>query len=442
MRIYLDSCIYQDLKLEGNKAFYNSVLESKHNQIYLFSEAHLYDLSRDTTGEKYIDMYFMESICEDNCLLSDANGARLLTPKEYYEMYNWDDTMKSEDVFKSEDPLAGLILDMFESVPLPFDSIFKSDMFSSKYPREFIDTMTKPSNLKEYMELMLKGSELMSEHSYFKSILQGGREVNPFEEYYKALGIIGFDGEKILDKEAFKQSYIDFMTKNYGLNKNKQSNNYNEFISIYMGLEILNIVKGKPKKQKFINLMNDGRHAYFGMGCDVVVSKDIDFISKTKFLYNLFDINTSVLSFDEFKNSSFLYEKNNFDGLINEVVNISNYLNTNQSIFENDNVLSVALTKLYIGYFNLLYIVHDIGQYCFIITKKVDEYKNKSLIKEINLVTNKLIDILGKDINGLGYFDRSEIIEGKWSGRTWYFDKKTMYLNYKNIIELSISENN
>ena len=59
MRIYLDTCIVQDLKNENNKELLNSIIQSKGELVYCFSEAHLYDLARDKTDEKFADMQFM-----------------------------------------------------------------------------------------------------------------------------------------------------------------------------------------------------------------------------------------------------------------------------------------------------------------------------------------------------------------------------------------------
>ena len=66
MRIYLDTCILQDLKNENNKDLLDSIIQSKGELIYCFSEAHLSDLSRDKTDEKFSDMQFMEQIVDDN----------------------------------------------------------------------------------------------------------------------------------------------------------------------------------------------------------------------------------------------------------------------------------------------------------------------------------------------------------------------------------------
>ena len=67
MRIYLDTCILQDLKNESNKDLLDSIIRNKGELIYCFSEAHLYDLARDKTDEKFADMRFMEQIVDDIC---------------------------------------------------------------------------------------------------------------------------------------------------------------------------------------------------------------------------------------------------------------------------------------------------------------------------------------------------------------------------------------
>lgn len=436
MRIYLDNCIYQDLKREENREIYKSIIESKNHSIYLFSEAHLYDLSQDKTDEKYTDMDLIESICDNNCLLNDSNGARLLTPREYYDMYNWEEIVKAEDIFNKEDPLIDFIMSEFEKISLPFDSIFKPDILPSYYPKEFIDTMTEPSNLKEYMELSLKASGKMKEHSFFKGILQGNREAEYTEELYKAIGINGFDGEKIIDKEQFRESYIKYINQSYKFNKNRKVDDYQNFMNMYMGLELLNIVKGKPRKQKFTNLMNDSRHAYFGAACDVVVSKDVDFIEKTKFIYDIFDIQTLVLSFQEFNNTTYTNPNNSLNDFLDEIMYIFENLDNDRIQKEGIKFLSIPLSNMYIGYFNILHRVEQENKKIFIASKRVDNYKNKSLIKEIELITNKLADGFGKDIHDLANFNRNEIINGEWNGRIWTFGKNTVYLNYRNIIEL------
>ena len=186
--------------------------------------------------------------------------------------------------------------------------------------------------------------------------------------------------------------------------------------------------------------MNDSRHDYIGVTCDVIVSKDVDFIEKTKFIYDVFDIQTLVLSFQEFNNTSYTNPSDNLSDFLDEILYIFENLDNDRIQKEGIKFLSIPLSSMYIGYFNVLYRVEQENKKIFIASKKIDNYKNKSLLKEIELITNRLVDVFGKDMHDLDYFNRSEIIDGEWKGRVWEFGQNTIYLNYRNIIELIFYE--
>ena len=85
MRIYLDTCVFQDLKNEENKNFLSSIIKSKGECIYCFSEAHIQDLSRDKTNEKFSDMSFMGMIVDNNCFFYEKKFlVSNYTPLNYY----------------------------------------------------------------------------------------------------------------------------------------------------------------------------------------------------------------------------------------------------------------------------------------------------------------------------------------------------------------------
>lgn len=72
MRLYLDSSVFQFLKKDENKELYDLVLKDKSNNIYCFSEAHVYDLIQDKTSHKLDDMTFIETIVDNNCWHFDS----------------------------------------------------------------------------------------------------------------------------------------------------------------------------------------------------------------------------------------------------------------------------------------------------------------------------------------------------------------------------------
>lgn len=101
MRVYLDNCVYQDLKKEKYKELYNTIIENKGHNIYLYSKAHLYDLSRDKSDYKFEDLKFIETVTGNNSLSYNHNDKKFiykhLSPTDFYNMYDWSGT-STEDI--------------------------------------------------------------------------------------------------------------------------------------------------------------------------------------------------------------------------------------------------------------------------------------------------------------------------------------------------------
>ncbi len=60
------------------------------------------------------------------------------------------------------------------------------------------------------------------------------------------------------------------------------------------------------------------------------------------------------------------------------------------------------------------------------------------MLKEIEYMTNYLINELGKDSNGHELFTADEIVDGKWDGRTWLIGETVIELNYMEKIHLAL----
>jgi hypothetical protein len=101
MRIYLDTCVLQDLKNEELKPLFDAIIQSKGEFMYCFSEAHIQDLSRDKTDNKFSDMAFMEKIVDDNCFYYEkAFLVDNFTPQQYYNRYDWSSVSSNDDYDK------------------------------------------------------------------------------------------------------------------------------------------------------------------------------------------------------------------------------------------------------------------------------------------------------------------------------------------------------
>jgi hypothetical protein len=94
-----------------------------------------------------------------------------------------------------------------------------------------------------------------------------------FEEY--VYGSLNHDGKKEISDQEF-------------------------MVQAYQCLDLLGISNDQNKKLKGVdNMNNDALHAFYGSYCDCVVARDQGFLRKTKLLYDLLYVETTVLTLEE-----------------------------------------------------------------------------------------------------------------------------------------------
>ncbi|MDR1610159.1 MAG: hypothetical protein LBS08_01440 [Candidatus Symbiothrix sp.] len=280
------------------------------------------------------------------------------------------------------------------------------------YPKELNSLFQNSTNLYDFMVNMMNFSESLSEEQKeFKEMLSYLHQ-SIFAPIYKAMEITGYGVEGITDKESFRESFINYHKKTY-----PHRNFHEQFTDMYCALELYGFVKGKPRKQKMMNLINDAKHAFFGAYCDIVVSKDADFLEKTKFIYDLFEIQVAVLDMNQYRD--YLENSNYHSNLFNFYNELEgNFIESKiiqQQYNEEENCTLIRLKNVYLSYFNSLVFVSNANGKYYYLTKESNNYSSGTLIKEIKYVTNSLSELLGVDCNEKSLFDVSEIDnEGKW----------------------------
>jgi len=431
MTIYLDSCVYQDLKKDENSSLLNLIRSDKSQNIYCYSEALLFDLTRDSSNEKFNDMAFIESIVDNNCYYYNKKICfKYITPEDYYNSFEWPDLKD----LKGEVSVFAGFENILKLIPLKFTDFISSDQIPNDCPVQFIEMLNKTSNLYEFVSAMLDFTEsLTNEQKSFKTFIQYLHKNSLIGNIYESAGIKGFDGEKITNKEEFLQSY-----GNYFIKEGEQKFRYNLFMDMYNGLEIFGIVKGKPKKQKMMNLINDSRHSFFGGFCDILVSKDEDFLNKTKFLYNAYDLNTLVLTVDELQDYLTKYPTDVSSMLeLVKGVGETNSKQPEREWEEGGRYFSLkTLDKTFYSYFNAVTFVFENDIQFYYCCRYSNSFSTGVLTKQIKYVTNKLISELGEDIYKKQTFNATEIVEGKWCGRNWVIGDTLVDLNFTNNIFL------
>ena|GEM_PF-1474890 len=433
IKVYLDSCVYQELKKETNKALLNRIVNAKRNIVFCFSEAHLHDLNRDKTDEKFKDMDFIESIAENHCFYIDKRAKfSYLTPKEYYEGFDWNAPFEL-----GGDPLIDGLLQMFKNIPLSFKELMPAENNSGHMTNSMFDLLQKPNNLYEFMEEMLKYSDKLNDHKEFKEHLRVLHANSQMPNIDTATEIEGYDGTKVTDKEKFRNSF----TKRF-LQEGKEKPLHDLYSDLYHGLEVFGFVKGKPKKQKMMNLIDDARHSFFGAHCDIVVSKDEDFLAKTRFLYDVVEIKTQIVSFDDFANVLDIIEADDALLLNDLATNINQPILKEMEIGDDTNgnigTVVVRLPHKYFSYFNALAYIGSPAGVFFSFTQEYISYSTGTLTKQIEFVTNKFAVLLGQDCNGRREFNNSEIENDSWPGRCWIIDEMMITLRLDNKLSLNI----
>lgn len=276
---------------------------------------------------------------------------------------------------------------------------------------------------------------LTEDQKEFKKVVQYLHSNSEYKALYDFIGLKGINDGKIVDKMALRESYSNYFLKN------KKKNSYELFMDMHNGLETLGIVKGKPKKQKFVNLLNDGRHSFFSAYCDIFVTNDADLVNKTKFMFELFDIETNVLAINEFEDylKSAQSKSDNFIDLIAEINNSENLENIFEEVI-NENAYSMKkLSRVYFNFFDTFGFVKDRYSRSFFFSKRQTNFSKIVLIKDIEKVTNDLKADLGQDLFEQGYFNNNEMNSDKWPGRSWQIKGMKIHLSFDQDLLLSFT---
>ena len=434
MRIYLDTNIFSSLKDGEFETLRSLVLNDQKNNIYLFSEAHLYDLARDTTDEKFADMDLIGRVCGRNCYYFDKQiYFNFFTPREYYERFDWAPTLQSDQL----DLLETLALPM-KLVSLRLSDHIKADQIPNDCPKDFIELLKRSTTLYDFFHAFLDFTDnLTNEQMRFREFLRYLHKNALTGNVYEYLGIKGFDGEKVTDQEAFQKTFIAYGNKTSAL-----KDAYSVFTNMYNCLEILALVKGKPRKQKMTNLINDSRHAYFGSFCDIVVSRDEDFRKKCEFLYSTLGLSTFVC--DPAKLESLLKDSSRFPSSYNDLIQAikafkDGEIQVGKASDDATEFYMQDLGQLYYGYFDTLTFTSDEKLNNFIFSKERVNSSLKAIQPELECLTNKLFEELGIDRNNKDRWDPTEVTESGWDGRLWLRDGLFIELIYKEKLFIRIS---
>ena len=452
IKVYFDTNIYTSLGQPEHGNLLKLLVSSKNSALlFMYSDAHLKDLHRDKSQRKYADLDFIETISENNFLSyegeRDTIAYQYVTPKEAYKYFRPSD-QSFEDMLSSvfedieDDSLLIILRDLFENqvIDLKIDENLANQPDEVKQLYKRLGLEKSKYNLLEWMSV---AGKLMDRFTNDNTIIKDIRRYS--KEYLKIdkfnLNIDEVDFSQKLSKTAIRKSFLEFLEDNLAHLKDKDGkiSLYNRLTTSFSLLNFYGFDNEKNKKVKFTSTTTDAEHYYYSMYCDVVVSDDAGFVQKAKFLNNVFGIDISVKSLDEFHSSlpmltdqSFTDAASFFD-VVRYEMEKGLVVNATPSIQFRQNNQKIRMTSKYFGIFNYMSIVemHESGEQYIVLFNDVKRYYHPVFYKDFRSTTNKLFKLFGLDDDFKGQFsedEMSEVEDSSWAGRHWTIGGLTVRL--------------
>lgn len=335
MRIYCDSNIFRKAKRSSkqfDESVYQAIESLKDSFVFLFSEAHMYDLSKSKESYRIEDLVLMENYVKNNYLNRDHIKKEfqynLATPQEAYEGIDFDAIDKFFDnpyeymhsMFDSE------IGDEFSDVSNIIKTLYSMPLFNFN-----IQTNTEFSYPIEYKELLEGLNEVKSIDDALKRLSGMGGLLDSKSEFKKHRKLFSkyinrddysfdkwsFEFDEKLKNTFFKKSFSELVDSTLGeLNKN---NEYTVFINTYTSLESFGVTEERSGKKKDIkdnsywDIHKDAMHTYYAGKSDYFVTDDVGVQTKAFITYKLLGVETQVLSVKDFVNKTIMLLKNEDD---------------------------------------------------------------------------------------------------------------------------------
>lgn len=395
--IYFDKQLFSHLFKSQEEKYLvlrEKILSHRDEFIFLYSNAHLFDLQQDMTDVKYDEMDFMQSIVNGNHIFYESPNIGVIkeSPRSAYnnvakvDDYSW---LYDLDLSQITEEQCDAINNIIDISIKDFSGELEFDWLKKRTPIHSTELAIDKENLISFVKLV-KDNFYEDKNSY-KNIRD-----NAIKNYNPQL--ITSDCENVfneqLEEAPLRLSFLETIKaviNQFGLKSSDATTVY--YVS-YMLLDLLGISKETRKKVKFRNMQTDCMHSFFGSYCDCFVSDDAGILKKSKTLYNLFNIETKIYSIDEFIKT--------FDEAINNnQKHVSEYFKEICTDYEkremvwSESLTQYTLTQLrtfhiYFGYFNYMS-ERTSKDETVIILHKNKRASQLLLIQEIEIIVNRLV---------------------------------------------------
>lgn len=445
IRVYLDTNVFSYLKNSRDPAilnFHASLKKYKSTLLYCYSHGHLLDFKQDKSDKKFADLDFIETLVDDNYIsyngMDKYTSCYLAKPREAFEGLGEDTKIDFKSIFDLDTSILPLEQQQQFATAKNFLLNYEFDFsFAAANPlpddaknalSKFLPVTKSKFTFLELTEQFMQMYDVMSEdktaykdlRNYLDKNLNNGKFV---------VDDNNTDFNDDLKNSMLKKTFVEFVNNSLNPDGKKQITDYDFHVQAYTSLDLLGISKDPSRKARFRNIFNDGMHSYYGAFCDYVVSNDDDFIKKTKALYKLLDLQTQVVSLNEFMQSIDMIaniEENSlstFTDVLKLDLNKGIVTGSRPSFKYNRVTTTIKPFHIYLGYFNKMEILREVTADYLLFSNTRHNYSNFTFYKEFQAVTNKAVNLFGSDINFKGEYDyekeNKEIHNKIWKGRHW-----------------------
>jgi hypothetical protein len=409
--------------------------------LFVFSEAHLDDLQGSKTEFLDKDLNLIGHYTGDNYFYHDPiknkTSCSLATPFEAFYRRDY----KAINEFLDKPHLSDSILGLFsKSENSPVRKLIESILnMPIKFFSGKIDSENASSS--ESLKKLFPGySPDMSLSDFYKEILPFGasllKDENKVSELRKTI-----EGHVNRDDYSYEKWSMDFNERfrqtTYGksfleiidsmLLESQKTDFKLRFSYAYTLLEMLSVTKervGKKTKKNNVNsLRTDASHAYFGSLCDYLVSDDKGLQIKAQILYESFGIHTKILASKDLVSLSTI------------LINQEETLDTFSRSLEYDLNKAILISQRFDSSMNAVVSIYRTGHSYFNLFNRLKRIEsnparyvlyferhasaNFIMFREIELIVEKLLKVLGVDDGNLGSFKFEENLSSNEPIRSW-----------------------
>jgi hypothetical protein len=404
IRVYFDWNVISSLKRPEFKELNDFITEYKGKLVFPYSPAHFKDLMKSYSPNNAhfnTDLETLNYLSDKHFIRWGKDGIEALfgTPKEYFE---------GEKEVPKNDILGNFNI---EKIFSELDNSMQELGLSNIGNLVKLGYQLQPSGIKitdENRTILAKMFPNLNESSnmwdFMKDIGAFMNNLTSDGEYYKdfrkALGETGFKLEansgnwneddviKNIDKFLLslntKMTFLEYVETCLKY-KEEPYSRYVFFTTAYLMLDMIGYKQDKLPKptDNMLNIQTDGEHSFYGGYCDYFVGIDKKLRTKSKVLYNEFNLPVPVLTPEEFLQQikQAIHIRTNHDNFLNEAVDFfkEEYIVETLPASEDHEVeaLIAKLPVFYFDFFNYgIYQYYKVLQYVMMVFKRT--FKNYS----------------------------------------------------------------